>query len=112
MANTKNTNRRKRKYNDARKSTTEKNRLKKGQRHMDRRAKLVARTQGLIGQHVRVRAKDHAKPLIGTVLEVISPGHDDYPTAARRHYGSYLRVRTQIGEILSSRHRAKPDTSA
>ena len=108
MANPKNTNRRKRKYNDARKSTTEKNRKRKQARHEQRVARLTSRTQGLVGQHVRVRAKDHAKPLVGTVLEVIGKSHDRYPTDARRHVGSYLRIRTAVGELLASRHRVKP----
>lgn len=107
MASTKNANRRKRKYGD-RRSITEKNRKKKQQRHEHRQARLLARTQSLIGKHVSVRLKEHAKPLVGTVLEVVSKDNEHYPHTARRHVGRYLHIRTAVGELMASRHRVKP----
>lgn len=108
MASSKNTNRHKRKYGDARKSRTERNRKIKQQRHEARHARLVARTQSLIGKSVRVRSKEQTKPLVGTVLEVITKDDDHYPRHAHRHVGRYLKVRTAIGEMVASRHRVKP----
>lgn len=107
MARIKNQNRRKRKYGD-RKSITEKNQKRKQQQHERHRERLLSRTQELIGKHVRVRGKDQVKPLVGTVLEVLRKHNDNYPHGARRHHGSYLKIRTAVGERLVSRHRVKP----
>lgn len=108
MASAKNSNRSKRKYGEGQKARTLKNKAKKKIHEERRLASLVNRTQSLIGQHVAVRVKDHPKPMIGTVLEVISKDNPDYPHEAKRHHGRYLRVRTAIGEMLASRHRVKP----
>lgn len=98
----------KRQKDEGREAITARNKRRKAQQAEKRLAKLTARTQGLIGQHVSVRVKDHSKPLVGTVLEVVGKDHDEYPHRARRHVGKYLKVRTTIGDILSSRHRVKP----
>lgn len=108
MANPKNNDRRKRKYGESRKATTEKNHKSRLLSEERRQARLTARTQSLIGQHAAIRVKDHAKPLVGTVLEVVGKDHDEYPHRARRHVGKYLKVRTTIGDLLASRHRVKP----
>ena len=108
MASTKNSDRRKRKYGEGQRSRTAKNKAGKQRQADARRARMEKRTQALIGQHVAVRSKGYAKPLVGTVLEVLSKDSESYPTDARRHYGKYLRVRTTLGEILASRHRCKP----
>lgn len=108
MATSKNSNRHKRKYSEARKSATEKNRKRAADSAAKRTARLAARTQSLIGQHVEVRVKDHVKPMVGTVLEVLDKNHEHYPHSARRHTGKYLKVRTTIGDLVASRHRVKP----
>lgn len=106
MASTKNSNRRKRKYGN-RGSATERNKKRRIQQAARRIAKLNARTDALVGTHVAVRIKDHLKPMVGTVEAVIRHGDDGYPEDAKRHTGAYLRVRTTIGDIKVSRHRAK-----
>ena len=107
MASSKNSSRRKRKYGD-RTAKIDKNKARRQQREATRLERLAARTQALVGTYVKVRVKDHKKPLIGTVQDVIRKGHDDYPTEAERHMGSYLRIRTEVGDLLASRHRVKP----
>ena len=107
MANSKNSTRRKRKYDDRRKSATERNHKARQKRHELWQARMVARTQSLIGKHVSVRVKDQAKPFVGTVIEVLRKGDEGYPSDAKRNVGAYLVVRTTIGDLKASRHRAK-----
>ena len=109
MPGTKNSNRKKRKYGDARKIKTAQNRTARLKRHDLRQAKMIERTQALIGQHVAVRIKDQAKPSVGTVVEILRLGDEGYPERdARRKHGAFVRVRTTFGEVVRSRHRVKP----
>jgi hypothetical protein len=68
-------------------------------REAARTARLVARTQDLIGQRVKVRTK--AGPELGTV-EAILPR----PEGARRR-GQYLHVVTPTGQFDRARSRTK-----
>jgi hypothetical protein len=108
MAKPGNSNRRKRKYTETRKAKTAANATNRQRKQDHRTARLVARTQALLGTHVRVRHKDLSKLRVGTVTEILRKGDDGYPTDARRHHGAYLRVRTTTGDVIASRHRSKP----
>jgi hypothetical protein len=108
MASIKNSTRSKRKYTEARRLRTEANAAKKQIRHDLRQAKMVERTQALIGRSVAIRLKDRMKPLVGIVTDVIRKGDEDYPIEARRHHGAYLKVQTSFGDHKISRHRVKP----
>lgn len=110
MANIKNTNRSKRKYSENRKSRTEVNAQRRARRNDLHAARLVARTQSLIGKPVAIRVKDSLKPLVGTVSEVLRKGDEEYPIDARRHTGAYMKVHTTFGDYKVSRHRVKPLT--
>lgn len=106
MANPKNRDRNKKKYTEQRKSITERNRSMKQPRHEMRTARLVARTTSLIGKQVLFRTAGGIKPRVGTVVEVISKGHDRYPEGGTRNY---LSIRDSAGMLhIKSRHRVKP----
>lgn len=108
MANSKNSNRRKRKYGDSQKARTAKNKASAKTRAELRNERLIERTQSLIGTRVQVRTKDQIKPAIGTVIEVLRKGDEGYPAQAERNVGAYLKVRISSGDVVRSRHRVKP----
>jgi hypothetical protein len=107
VASPKNNTRRKRKYDDRRKVRTVSNKKRKIKASEARIERLVERTRELIGKHVEVRIKGQDRPQVGTVVEVLHKGDEDYPTDAKRTSGSHLKVRTTIGNLVVSRHRAK-----
>lgn len=99
MGSVKNTNRSKRKYGDRRKSLTASNKTRKAAKSQSRTDRLVARTQDLIGQKVKIRTKDG--PELGTVESIIPR-----PEGAKRS-GQYLRVVTTTDRFDRARSRAK-----
>lgn len=99
MGSVKNTNRSKRKYGDSRKSLTASNKTRKAERSHARADRLIARTQDLIGQRVKIRTKEG--PELGTVESVIPR-----PEGAKRS-GQYLRVVTTTNRFDRARSRAK-----
>jgi hypothetical protein len=93
---------------ETQKSRTAKNKANAAQRHLALIEKFTARTDSLVGSHVKVRTKESVKATVGTVLAVIRKGDESYPTDAKRSSGAYLKVRTTHGEKIVSRHRVKP----
>lgn len=116
MASPKNSDRRKRKYGDGQKARTARNKANAKARAERRQARLVERTQALIGQHVQFRSKDNRHPLVGTVTDVLRKGDEDYPepydrrknpTGSKRRHGAFVKIRTPDGHKKVSRHRIK-----
>ena len=106
MASVKNTARRKRKYGEGQKARTAANKASKKAAAERRAARLIARTQALIGKRVQVRTTDG--PLVGTVREIVA-GRDvpADPDSNVRRNGQFLRVADQKREAVVARRRAK-----
>lgn len=91
------------------------NKARRQERNDHRSAKMVERTQKLIGQHVRYRDKDHHHPLVGTVTDILRKGDEGYPEphsrnnpdGSKRKYGAFVKIRTPDGDKTVSRHRVK-----
>lgn len=99
MASTKNSERKKRKYNDRRKSVTSVNKAKRPAQHDKRNAYFTNRTEELVGKKVKIRTKDG--PELGTVQAIITRP----PGAVRQ--GRYLRVVTATDSFDRPRSRVK-----
>lgn len=98
------------KKDESQEARTVRNRARRAKQADLRTARLIGRTQRLVGTHVQVRTKGLDRPLVGTVLEVLSADAPDAPRnrGAIRRSGSQLRIRTNAGELVKSRHRVKP----
>jgi hypothetical protein len=91
------------------------NKSRRQARNDRRMAKMVERTQGLIGQHVQFRAQGRRHPLVGTVTDVLRNGDEGYPepwsrsntSGSKRKYGAFIKIRTPEGSRTVSRHRVK-----
>jgi hypothetical protein len=83
------------------------NKARRKARNDIRMAKMVARTQSLIGQHVQFRMAGRRHPLVGTVTDVLRKGDAGYPEDAKRKYGAFIKIRTPEGSRTVSRHRVK-----
>lgn len=105
MASVKNGDRRKRKYDEAQKARTAKNKESARARGQRRTARLLERTRSLIGRQARIRTAEG--PMVGRVVEVLSPGDEGYPKEAERHHGSYLVVEGPRSNVKVSRHRVR-----
>lgn len=92
---------------ESRPTITARNKAARQARNDKRAARLVERTQKLIGQHVKYRDKESNHGLVGTVTDVLRKGDDEYPQDAKRKYGAYLKIRTPEGAKVVSRHRVK-----
>lgn len=105
MASAKNGDRRKRKYGEAQKARTARNKEAARARGDRRIARLLARTEALIGRQARIRTAEG--PIVGRVIEVLNPGDEGYPKDAKRRHGSYLVVEGPRSNVKVSRHRVR-----
>ena len=103
MARAKNTNRRKRKYTDLRKTATERSRSLKQPRHEMKMARINARTNALVGKLVEFQIAGDIKPRVGTVVSIV-----EAPEGALRK-GHYLSIKDSDGTLYTKlRSRVKP----
>lgn len=110
MANIKNSARRKRKYGDARKGATARNKARTPLQHAAHMEKLSARTGNLVGKAVKFRQSGYKQPMVGVVKSITRA-----PEGALRKIGNYLVIQDSSGALhVKSRHRVKPvgDTRA
>lgn len=103
MADLKNTARNKRKYTEARKGITERNREAKALRHETRLERMKNRTLSLIGKPVKFGGQTFE------VKDVIFADNEDYPKKDKgARSGSLLRISNDNGDRLVPRRKVKP----